>query len=91
MLAKDYFPDSYEDVVIDEERVPIKMIRQAITFVEKSEPGITVYVGNVIVFKNKNKDIIVTDSCKILPSEKYKRMQEEGEELIKEVEEFLNE
>ena len=90
MLAKDYYPNQFHKINIKGE-VDKETIKKWITFVEKSEYGLTVGGGNVLVFKNKAGDIIVTDSYRVLPKEVYDELQREGEQLVKEVEDFLNE
>jgi len=89
MLAEDYYPHSYIDMS-DEEEVDESEIKNWITFVEKSESGISVGSGKNMVIKNNEGDIIVIDSYKVLPKEIYKELKEEGESLLEEIERFLN-
>jgi len=73
-----------QGIDIEESRV-----KDWITFVEKSSAGVTVSSGNTIVFKNNLGDIIVADSYKVLPKAIHEDLEDEGNQLAAEVEEFL--
>lgn len=90
MLAKNYYPHMFIDMSHGEEMDEEK-IKEWITFVEKTEAGVSVSSGKYLIIKNKDGDIIVADSYKVLPIEILEDLQLEEEELNEQVEEFLNE
>lgn len=88
MLAEKYYPHMFIDMSHGEE-IDEEKIKEWITFVEKTQFGISISSGKYLVIKNKNGDIIVSDSYRVLPKEILEDLNKEEEHLSKQVEDFL--